>query len=209
MKNYCTFYIVRHGETEWNKKGIIQGQSNSLLTKRGIRQADKISEELINIRFDKIYSSDLLRCKQTAEIIALPRKLTVNLSPLLREKSFGRWEGKTYAKIHTRLKSKFTERKRLSDQEALRFKLDADIETEESVARRIKSFLCKAAINNIGQKILVVTSGGVIRPLLVTLGFARYAELPAGSVANTGYIILHVSGSEFLIQKTVGVHKNV
>ncbi|MBI2630816.1 histidine phosphatase family protein [Candidatus Nomurabacteria bacterium] len=56
--NYCTLYLVRHGETEWNVKKITQGQSESTLTENGIRQAEETAEKLKDIKFDAIFSSD-------------------------------------------------------------------------------------------------------------------------------------------------------
>lgn len=93
-KKYCTFYIVRHGETELNVKGLLQGIQDSALTPLGEKQAKVLAIELRNVDFDLIFSSDLLRAKRTAEIIALERNLAVKTSELLRERQFGKFEGR-------------------------------------------------------------------------------------------------------------------
>ncbi len=60
MNKLTTFYLVRHGETEYNVKGIIQGQSDSPLTRKGIDETKKLAKNLKGIKFDYIFSSDLL-----------------------------------------------------------------------------------------------------------------------------------------------------
>lgn len=87
-EKYCTFYIVRHGETLWNVKGLLQGIKDSALTPTGEKQARELAAELESVNFDVIFSSDLLRARRTAEIIALERKLAVKTSQLLRERQF-------------------------------------------------------------------------------------------------------------------------
>ena len=77
--NLCTLYLVRHGETEWNVKGITQGQTNSSLTENGKQQALNTANDLKNINFDAIFSSDLTRTQDTAEIIKLDRDIMVRI----------------------------------------------------------------------------------------------------------------------------------
>jgi broad specificity phosphatase PhoE len=92
--NFCTIYLVRHGRTDWNEKGLIQGHTNIALNQEGKIQAENLARELKHIKFDKVFSSDLARAKQTAEIIALEHKLSVETSKALRERNFGKYEGK-------------------------------------------------------------------------------------------------------------------
>lgn len=70
-EEYCTLYIVRHGQTDWNVRKIIQGHSDIPLNTEGQEQARVLAESLKNVHFDKIISSDLVRAKRTAEIVAL------------------------------------------------------------------------------------------------------------------------------------------
>lgn len=88
-KNYCTFYIVRHGETEWNVKGLVQGHTDIPLTKKGKRQARQLAKKLSRINFNAVFSSDLLRAKQTAQLIALEKKIAVKTTQALREETDG------------------------------------------------------------------------------------------------------------------------
>lgn len=88
-----TFYIVRHGQTNWNILGKTQGHGNSDLTKKGEEQALELAEAMLNYPIDLIYSSDLGRAVQTAEIVGQKIGIEVNQTPSLREMGFGAWEG--------------------------------------------------------------------------------------------------------------------
>ncbi|MBU5306226.1 histidine phosphatase family protein [Clostridioides mangenotii] len=88
-----TFYIVRHGQTNWNIQGKTQGHGNSDLTESGESQAKQLAESLVNRNIDYIYSSDLGRAVQTAELIGNKLGLKVEMTEGLREMGFGVWEG--------------------------------------------------------------------------------------------------------------------
>jgi broad specificity phosphatase PhoE len=77
ITNPCTFYITRHGETVWNIQQRMQGQQDSPLTENGILQAKAAAEKLKKIHFDHAFSSDLLRARRTAEIIAADHDLAI------------------------------------------------------------------------------------------------------------------------------------
>ncbi len=108
------FYLVRHGQTDWNLLGKWQGQSPDApsLNDTGIAQALAIHEELSAMKFSAIYSSDLLRARQTAELIADLLNLDVTIEPRLREMNLGAWEGMLSDDIKTRYPHELEERKR-------------------------------------------------------------------------------------------------
>ena len=85
--------IVRHAESNWNKKGIFQGQKNPKLSSNGLIQASKIHFGLKGIPVDYIYSSDLERAKKTAEILNNSLRLPIEITDNIREIGFGQWEG--------------------------------------------------------------------------------------------------------------------
>lgn len=90
-----TIYIVRHGQTEWNLLGKTQGQGNSDLTEKGIEQANLLANSIAQkYKIDYIYSSDLGRAYQTAEIIGNKLNIEVKKTEALREMNFGTWEGR-------------------------------------------------------------------------------------------------------------------
>jgi broad specificity phosphatase PhoE len=90
-----TLLLVRHGETDWNADGRLQGQTDRPLSDFGRRQARKLAEELAGERLDAIYSSDLSRARETAEIVGERLGLPVEIDAGLREKDWGTWEGLT------------------------------------------------------------------------------------------------------------------
>ena len=88
-----TFYIVRHGQTDWNILGKTQGHGNSDLTQKGEQQALELANAIKEYPIDYIYSSDLGRAIQTAKIIGDTIGIDVTETPGLREMGFGDWEG--------------------------------------------------------------------------------------------------------------------
>lgn len=94
-------YITRHGQTEWNVEGRLQGSGNSELTARGIEDAEKLAVRLKDIPFDRVYTSDLLRAVQTADILMGERDIPRTVLPEIRELKMGSWEGKLISELET------------------------------------------------------------------------------------------------------------
>lgn len=86
-------YLVRHGQTYWNANGMLQGHCNSNLTEEGIRQAKLLSERLKDVKFEVIYSSDLGRAIETAEILKGERIQEIIVEKDLKELGFGKVQG--------------------------------------------------------------------------------------------------------------------
>jgi broad specificity phosphatase PhoE len=87
-------FIVRHGETDYNKAGRIQGQHQFPLNETGRNQALQVAASLKNYRITHIYCSGLGRARETAEIIDKSFLLPVITDDRLNERYFGAWEGK-------------------------------------------------------------------------------------------------------------------
>ena len=100
-----TVIMVRHGESESNKKSIFTGQMNTELTELGLRQAELAAEALKNVHIDRIYASDLSRAYNTGLPIAKSHGLEIEKNKGLREIFAGDWEGLGFDEI----KEKFTE----------------------------------------------------------------------------------------------------
>lgn len=92
-----TFYIIRHGETDYNKNGRFQGQMDIPLNEDGRRQGEMIAARMAGVALDVIYSSDLSRAQETARIVA--RGQLVALEPRLREIHVGQVQGMNNAEI--------------------------------------------------------------------------------------------------------------
>lgn len=92
-------YLVRHGETVYNKKGIYYGWTDCSLSSIGVEQSEELAEELRDIVFDVIVSSPLKRAMDTAKIIAGSSAPAIVSDRRLMELNFGDWEGKHYQDI--------------------------------------------------------------------------------------------------------------
>lgn len=92
-------YIVRHGETKWNKEKRLQGSTDILLSEAGRDLAIKTGEALMDTRIDRIFSSPLKRAHETAELIRNGRDIEINTDDRIRELNFGSFEGKSYAEL--------------------------------------------------------------------------------------------------------------
>jgi phosphoserine phosphatase len=92
-------YLTRHGQTEWNLQMRYQGSGDSPLTELGKQQAQRLSDHLASIHFDKIISSPAGRAMHTAEIIKSNRQVELIVSEAFAEINLGPWEGKYYQDI--------------------------------------------------------------------------------------------------------------
>ena len=89
------WFIVRHGETEWNAQGRIQGHTDISLSETGIQQARLLAERMVDVQLDVAYSSDLARSAETARQILGQREVPLHTTPRLREFNKGVFEGLT------------------------------------------------------------------------------------------------------------------
>ena len=99
----CIFNMVllRHGETEWNRQGRLQGSGDSPLTARGVKQASASGQRLRHRNFVAAYCSPMLRAKRTATLVLDELEAAPELvdEPRLRERCFGVWEGLQWSTI--------------------------------------------------------------------------------------------------------------
>lgn len=204
----CTLYLIRHGQTEWNAIGRIQGQKDSQLSESGIKQAHEAREVLKDIHFNTIFSSDLLRTQETAEIINIDRKLAITTSKALRERTLGEHDGKMGVDYMEDIKNLLKEYQALSEDKKWNYKFGKDYESDKEVLERFIRFLREVSIAYSGKKVLIVTHGGAIRILLTKLGYAKYGELTPGTFKNTGYVVLESDGIDFFIREVHGIIKD-
>jgi broad specificity phosphatase PhoE len=93
------FILIRHGETDWNRQRRYQGQADTGLNSRGTKQANELAMRLKEKNIVALYSSDLLRALQTAEIIAQIIKKPIYRDARLREIRLGDWQGKSRQEV--------------------------------------------------------------------------------------------------------------
>ncbi len=153
--------VARHGQTNHNLDHRYQGQIDAPLNETGVEQAGKLAKRLFGEKIDVIYSSDLMRCVQTAKLVAKKHTLKVNKDGRLRELSFGEWEGMSYNEIQAQ--SPDLLEKWMNDPAHIP---PPNGETLIQLATRVKSAVDEIKPQHEEQTVLFVTHGGVIRTLL-------------------------------------------
>jgi broad specificity phosphatase PhoE len=173
-----TLLLARHGETDWNRDGRWQGHSNTRLNESGRRQAAELAEELDGV--DVLYSSDLDRARETAEIVARRLGLEVRFDRRLRERSFGAWEGLTKEDIESRFAEPYRRWRAGKSHGA------EDAEPFEAFGARVQAFLEDVLARHPDETVLVIAHGGAIRvihALAAGLDYVRdHRAIP--SIAN-------------------------
>ncbi len=165
---YTKLVVVRHGETVWNKEGRQQGHLDSNLSDLGKLQAQAIASALVRVTFHALYSSDLGRAFKTAKIIANHSNLQITVDSRLRERNLGISQGLTIQEF----KLKYPEEYR----NFVSRDIDYIIPEGESIRQRFeRSIACavELAFQHTGQRILLVTHGGILDSL-----FRKSLNLP-------------------------------
>jgi broad specificity phosphatase PhoE len=166
-------FLARHGETDWNASGRMQGQTDVPLNGVGRAQARGLAGRLRGEGLRAICSSDLSRARETAEIVAAELGLAVSyVDPAFRERAFGIFEGLTHAECKTRHP---TEWARYDADPAA---LPLGLEPIDQVTARMLAGLRRAG-GGMPPPALVVSHGRAIRSLL-----DRITGLPVGPLAN-------------------------
>lgn len=169
------WFLVRHGETDWNAAGRAQGQAQVPLNAAGRAQARALAARLRPLHFSAAYASDLRRVTETAAAILHGRDdLPLVTLPALREKSFGEWEGMTFAEVEARYPDQYAE-------------LFADAgsfappggESDRQLLQRVAAAVerLRAAHGHEQGNLLLVAHGGSLCAAIV-----RLLELPAASM---------------------------
>ncbi len=157
-------YVVRHGETEWNAQGRIQGHTNVPLSEQGRQQARLIAQRLREVAFDAAFASDLSRTRETAETILAGRDVPLSATAQLREYHKGVFEGLT---VHEYARQ-YPEQYRASLVNDLDFAPTGGESIRQTQAR-IGTFVDEVLERHMEDTVLVVGHGGSLRSLLVKL----------------------------------------
>ena len=137
-----TLLLVRHGETDWNAAGRLQGHTDRPLNEYGRSQAEALAERLSADVIAAVYASDLARARETAVIVGARLGLPVTEHADLRERDWGNWEGLTAAE---------------------RERVELEAETPAAHRERTLRALRWIAERHAGERVVVVTHGGSIR----------------------------------------------
>jgi probable phosphoglycerate mutase len=148
--------LVRHGETDWNRERRFQGHADRPLNDAGREQARELAGALAGERIDAVYTSDLARARETAEILAAQLGTDVVALRELREIDVGSWQGLSWPEIEER-----------HPDGARRWHETGHGwdggETYDELGVRIVAVLREIAARHPGQRVLVVGHGGTVR----------------------------------------------
>ena len=153
-----TIFLVRHGETVDNARQIMQGQTQGELNQRGREQAEQVAQRLASEPLDAIVASDLHRAIQTAEIIAEPHGLPVVTTPLLRERDWGSFTGRFIPDLRNEV-------------------WPDDIESEEALLERARSFLINMTATYPGKRVVAVGHGIINKAVLAVYAQCTMREV--------------------------------
>lgn len=156
-----SFYLIRHGQTEWNSTGKYQGATDVPLSKLGEEQAVCAAKWFDDIHLDAIFASPLSRARKTAEALAQRKKMNIGLMPEFREISFGVWEGLTYEEIEARWPGEID--RMYSAPETLRIE---KAETFQEVEDRTMEGMRKIIALGDDKVYAIVSHGAAIRTIL-------------------------------------------
>lgn len=193
-------YLIRHGETDWNKVKRLQGITDIPLNAYGIELAEKTAEGLKDVSFDCIYTSPLSRARKTAEIIRNGRPIEVIPTEGLLEISFGDYEGLTYLpETYNIPKPGF--RKFFDDPE--HYDTPPNGESLSHLRERTSSFV-RGIMNdpaNEDKTILMASHGAAIRGILSGLLELPISDFWNGPVhRNCGVTKLHSEHGKFEVE---------
>jgi len=173
--------IVRHGETAWNAEHRVQGQLDVPLNAIGLAQAQAAAKILTQEKFDAIYSSDLMRARQTADPVAIYHSMRILFDKNLRERHYGIFERLTYAEVKVRYPDDYARFDARDPEYAFRTGESLKDFFERSIA-----VISKLADAHQNQSILVFTHGGVLDMLYRHItGVSLSAERDFG-IPNAG-----------------------
>jgi probable phosphoglycerate mutase len=193
-------YLIRHGETDWNKVKRLQGVTDIPLNAYGIELAEQAAEGLRDVPFDRIYSSPLIRARKTAEIIRRDRKIPIILTDGLLEISFGEYEGLTFLPDQYNIPQPGF-RKFFDDPE--HYDTPPGGESLIHLRQRTSSFVREIMDepDNENRTILMASHGAAIRGILSGLQNLPIANFWEGPVhKNCGVTKLHVEHGNFTIE---------
>ncbi len=188
--------IIRHGETIWNVQQRIQGQRNSKLSENGILQAELVANALAKREFDILISSDLERAVETAKIINKQLQLPFEYNANLRERSFGKVEGMSFAEINQQYPVEFHRYKQRDPKFAF-----TGGESIEQLFKRVTTEIEAIANKCMDQKVLLVSHGLVLEMMMYKTFNIRLSQPRSFSINNSSISSFYIDGDRWFLKE--------
>lgn len=193
-------YLMRHGETFWNAKGLIQGSADIELTEYGIELAEKTRDGFVRdgVHFDKIYTSPLKRAVRTAEIINEMHHADIVMDDRIREMHFGDYEG-----LHLDTAADTDQNVRYCFTVPSKFVPKGEGETFEAVYDRVVDFFETEIfpLESTCDTILIVCHGAVTRVVLTYFKKMALDEFWTISQPNCSVNLLELKDGKMSVLK--------
>jgi broad specificity phosphatase PhoE len=166
--------LARHGQTDWNLERRWQGHADPPLNETGQAESRALAASLADSGLKRVYSSNLVRARETAEIVAAALGLDVRLDPRLREVDVGEWSGLTSAEVEAQFPDGYHRRYEGGTgwENGERF---------EVMGARVVAAVLSIAAADANGRTLLVTHGGPLRALWTAVGGERSAWVDAGN----------------------------
>jgi len=194
-KDFCQFYIVRHGETTFNKRNIIQGHSDINLTTEAIKKTRELGRKLKNISFSATFCSNLIRARKTAEIIQSKKSLIIS-SKLIKDRRMGILEGRKASTLNREQKRLLNLSGKTDESNILKAN---KIESIDELCQRLNYFFNKTTLAYKNKRVLVITHAGIIGRLIINAKYKGAKSFEDLKIANLSYLILNSNGVEYQI----------
>lgn len=178
-------FLVRHGQTDWNRQMRVQGREDIPLNDRGREQARRLARHLSQKNFSAIFASPLSRARETAEIIAANHNLTPEIASGLAEIDFGDWEGKIYEEMDEHERAAVTQ---WLSNPTLRSIPGG--ESLQQFKKRLESCYEEILDNHAGGNMAIVTHAGAIKVLVAGILEAPLARIPRLRLMTASFSII-------------------
>lgn len=171
-------YILRHGETDWNRKRLFQGQTDTSLNIEGFRQAQQCREQIVEklgLTFDRVYSSPLCRAMETTETVSGLSGDRIVQDPRLMEMNFGAIDGTSFERDSTVVGKLFSDPPHYVPAEGA--------ESFPQLLSRLSSFYDDLRKTGL-QSVLVGSHGCAMRCMLVNFGYLKLEDIWNQKIGN-------------------------
>ena len=193
-----TLYLIRHGETDFNAKKLIQGITDNPLNQKGVDQAHTLRQNLEGINFDAAYSSPLQRAYVTTEIIT-NNKLPITKVLELIERNYGKYEGSTYQEIKEHNQYLKNKPFHLLSED----KIEPTFETDFEILKRLIPELKTISQKHQGETVLIGSHMGILRAIMIYFHRIHHSDYP--KIENTAYIVIRGENKKLKLHETHGI----
>ena len=189
MEQETQIYFLRHGQTDNNREGRMQGRVDIPLNETGRAQARCAAQRLKSISFDAVYSSPLRRAVETAQIVTGLPTQEINIEPRAIELGFGIWDNRLHAELE-----KETEQFDILWDETDKYVPPQGAEPLEDLMTRVHAMLQELAARHAGGRILGTPHGGVQQAVFTIVERRPLRDMWKNFLGNCGCVVVGVQG---------------